>query len=263
MRVWILPTLCLVLIAGLGYLASVQAGEIERLTGLIEGSGPSSGQQSEAGPAGESRGMAARIEHLESEVSSLRSRLNRAELALRSPDDGAWGTEGLHGERRTGSGSGPGEDENRLEYTILELLDSEKGGVRERLRSVIREEREALREERRKEREQRWLERTEGVLDQLADEAGLSEAVRQGILALLQDEWDEIREVFRAARAEGSFDEPREKALGVRRATDVRVRQMVDDEQYEAYREMRESELTRPFGRVSGRPGRERAGPRQ
>jgi hypothetical protein len=263
MRSWILPIVGLALIAGLAYAVRVQATEIQRLTGLIEGK-PSSTAKTPAGTGdAPGEGMAARIEQLENEVTSLRSRLGRAEITLRWLDDGDLETGATGGNGRGKAAGVSGANEDDVEGAVLGLLDSQDGEVREKLRKVIEEEREAVREQHQKEREQRWQQRTEGLLDQLADEAGLGEEARQGIVDLLQQERERMREIFQQARSGGSPAEAHEKAQQARQQTDERVKEMVDAQQYDAYRKMRESQMSRRFGGPPGPPPGDRGGPPQ
>lgn len=135
----------------------------------------------------------------------------------------------------------------------VESFDIDDPEVRMKLRNVIAEERESAREERRnrtlERREEAIRERVRGV----ADEAGFDHTTATQVEDILVVELAEISELFRKAREDGSWRDARDQISTVRRASDEQARALMNDEEYEAYEEMRNEELER-WGR--GRRGR-------
>lgn len=124
-------------------------------------------------------------------------------------------------------------------------FDAQDPAVRGQLREVIQEEQEVMRAERRQERQQRREQRLRQQVNDLAERAGMESDVTEQLTDLLVVEQVEAMEVFRQAREDFGWDEAREKVTALRTETDEKAKDLLDDEEYVEYQQMRQREMDR------------------
>jgi hypothetical protein len=194
--------------------------------------------------------LLARVETLEQEVAAL-----RVEVARR-PGGGARGGREGRGPRPGGGAARLGGDEEAARGIARRALDAGAGEVdlagapldpddpvfQERVGEVVRETLEDEREQRWERRRERMEARAAERLGQFASDAGLDAAQVDEVDAALTQEREEIFAMFRAAREDGSWDDARARAEGIREQTDVKVGAVLRGAQTEAWAAFREEE---------------------
>lgn len=123
---------------------------------------------------------------------------------------------------------------------LQQMVESDDPEVRERFQELVRDELDSARSERWERRQQRRTERREARLEQLRADAGLRADQLGGLQLLLEDEDEQITDLFRAAREDGSFEEARDKIRELHAATDEEIAGLLDEDQYAAWQEMRD-----------------------
>lgn len=191
----------------------------------------------------------ARVLALETEVVSLRAQLARE---LR----GGPSRRGATPASRPAGGAAMLAGDVELAKSIARRARSAEAGGRSvevdaqeplqaRVGELVREQLQEERDERWERRRQRMEERTAKRLDQLAADAGLNPSQVDELEAALILEREEIMEMFRAAREDGSFGEARTKAEAIKEATDSKVGELLDGTQRDAWDAYREEEDAR------------------
>jgi len=188
-----------------------------------------------------------RIGELESQVTSLRSRVEGRPYGNKT--DGDVG--GRRDITRAHVDAGDGAEHigfPNVENVVMEALESYNPQIRNRLKAVIEEEQDRIREETRHERRKRRDERARQQLAKLAEDADLSPTQVTFLTDRLSLERDLIAEIFREARADHSYGEASDKAQKIRAETDGEVQELLDDQQFTVYQGMREEEMNRRYG---------------
>ena len=132
---------------------------------------------------------------------------------------------------------------------VLEVLESEDPEVRERLRDVIDDELHARRELRREERREQKKAHAEKMVQDLVTSHGISSSQAESLRGLLNDEHDQIRGFFEAARQDHSWGEARDKAQDLREENDAEASELLREDAYTAWQEQRDAEIERHYGR--------------
>jgi hypothetical protein len=233
LRVWVL-TGCFVLIVGyLAYEVSEQDDRIEELERML--AVKENGRPQSKSPRGRKDSAASR---------ERSERTSANGLTRNAPASPAW----LVGAKRA-----VGSDSSSLEFG-----DDE---VSTRLREIVREEQEAMEEERAQRRRDRWESRARNRLSEVGEPVGMSESTQGEILQLWSAEFTQMRSMFREGRTAGrDFEEIRGEIRQLFEDTDAQVKSMLNEEQYSAYQEARQSMRRRgrggPPGPGGGGPGR-------
>jgi len=145
----------------------------------------------------------------------------------------------------------PAEREERTalaQNTLRNVLQSDPG-VRDELRTAVREEQDRLDEESRSRRETHLAEGRRANLEELAKKVHLSTVQVELLYDLLGAERERMLEVFRRVRENGlSTADARTEVEVIRKATDKEVDAELDDDQFSGFQEMR------PVYRVGGPP---------
>ena len=170
----------------------------------------------------------------------LRKRLTLVESRLRwvvqrlekeGPRGVDYGEDALHGE--------PEIEIAELQSNVDALLAAEVMKSPEalgRLREVIREEQTTARTQRWEERSERRKEIENDELRLMSVAADFSDRQLEEIVGWIDGERDTVRVYYQAAhRGESSFSQARDQARQQREATDQRVREVLDDTQFESY----------------------------
>jgi hypothetical protein len=132
--------------------------------------------------------------------------------------------------------------------TLRNVLQSDPG-VRDQLRTAVREEQDRLDEESRSRWETSLAEGRRASLEELATQVHLSSVQVELLYDLLGTEREKMLEVFRRVREDGlSIAAARAQVELIRKATDKEVDAELDDDQFSGYEEMR------PVYRVGGPP---------
>ena len=132
---------------------------------------------------------------------------------------------------------------------VLEVLESENPEVRERLRDVIDDELHARREQRREERREQKKANAEQMVQDLVTNHEISSDQADSLRGLLNDEHDQIRGFFEAARQDHSWGEARDKAQDLREENDAEASELLSQDAYSAWQEQRDAEIERHYGR--------------
>jgi hypothetical protein len=178
-----------------------------------------------------------RVAQLESEVDQLRRQLKVISMRSGAPGAFAEGPEGILGD--------PQGDP--------EFQDS--------VRDIVADEREREREAEMDRRRERFQQRSEELLDDLVAQANISGQQREKISTLWTEERDQMFSMFMEARdGERDFGDVRKAARSTRESTDEQAKNLLSDEQYEVYSEMRPRGPGGWGGRGGGR-GQGRGGP--
>ena len=120
-----------------------------------------------------------------------------------------------------------------------EVLDSPE--VLNRLRDVIREEQDSAQENRWNQRWERRKQLEHEELKKLAGELQFSDRQTDEVTSVMATERDEVRAFFQAARkGSSSFPQARDLAVQRRTQTDEAMRDILDDDQFEAYTKWRD-----------------------
>jgi len=195
-----------------------------------------------------------KVQALESDLRLLRRELDQArDEGLGRPPGAAHAT-AAPGKPAIGNLM-PGAPEEETREAVIDALASPDPEVRQRLRAVLQEEHERMRDERFDEHMARSKARSMERLNRLASEASLSATQVREVAGFLDTESEQLRGIFREARRDHSFGEARDQAEQLRAQTDQQVKDVLEEEQFQAYQSMRAEEGER-FGR--GRRGRER-----
>jgi len=132
-----------------------------------------------------------------------------------------------------------------LRDALVEVLEAQDPELQDRLRAVVKDQRELERDSRREKRQTRWEEDTLSRLGTLSQQVGLDQSQQDSLFAILSRARDLTGEAFRAAREDHSFGEAREKASSLRQEADGEARELLSDKQYAAYEQMRDEEMDR------------------
>ena len=125
--------------------------------------------------------------------------------------------------------------------------------VREAVQGMVKEGLDIEREERHLRRTTRMKERAREEVMEFAREAGLSREVTEQLTEYVVAEREEMMQLRRASRDEGSSrEEARQKMTALRARTDQEVATLLDDEAYALYERERAEEAAR-FERGRGR----------
>ena len=231
--------------AAVGYKLWRQDRQIDRMTPLVVGSSPT-GPSTEYTPVPDRTDLMGRIGELESQVTSLRSRVEGRPYGNKTDAD-------VGGRRditraHVDAGNEAEHSFQNVENVVMEALESYNPEIRNRLKAVIQEEQDRIREETRQERRRRRDERAKEQLAKLAQDADLSPTQVTFLTDRLSLERDLISEIFREARADHSYGEASDKAQKIRAETDGEVQELLDDQQFTVYQAMREEEMNRRYG---------------
>ena len=101
---------------------------------------------------------------------------------------------------------------------------------------------------------ERYIAATEARLAELTGPAALTPQQRQAVLDIVLANRDQIIDLMRNADTAESFAGARAKVQQLREESDARVKQLLNEAQYEGYKET----VDRDFGRGMGGPGRRR-----
>ena len=188
----------------------------------------------------------ARVAALENEVRRLEARLKRLQRQSRGRAAG-----------RSGAGSGSesleeivaaAEQAARAELgespVSAEAIESD-GAVRESLGRVVREEMQTAREERFERRANRRAERRAEMVREFAAEQGLSDEAEETLTAAMDQENEQVMELFREAREDGSWRSARAASEALRAETDEQLAQVLNEEQLEAWQALRQEGSSR------------------
>ncbi len=193
--------------------------------------------------------LAARVASLEQEVEQLRAEVRRLReldapasgapaMALRGPGPGAGAVLGSV-EALARPGGDPGSRAEPAE-ALRRIMESGDPEAREALQALVRDELDLARGERWERRMQRRAERQQAQIEQLTVDHQLSGDQVARLEELMEDEQEQIGDLFRAAREDGSFDGARQQARELRQETDETVRDLLDEEQFAGWQEMRD-----------------------
>jgi hypothetical protein len=126
--------------------------------------------------------------------------------------------------------------------------DGEEGEASEEfLEEVGRMVRDEMKQAREEAMERRAEHRAQRRADMVADfvaEHSLDAEHKSRLTELMLVEAEQITELFRAAREDGSWHEARDEAHALREDTDGVIAELLDDEEMEAWREAREENST-------------------
>lgn len=189
--------------------------------------------------------LEARVLALEQEVEQLRAEVRRlgGELSTSGRTPGALA---LRGSTAPTIEARPPVALERAQVggqeALRRIIDSDDPQVREQFQSLVRDELDVAREERWERRMQRRTERRSAQLERLAADVQLGGDQLAALQGLLEDESEQISDLFRAAREDMSFDEARTAARELREATDEEVGGLLSEEQYSAWQAMRQEE---------------------
>jgi hypothetical protein len=144
------------------------------------------------------------------------------------------------------------EEIERVESAVLSLLESERPVLREKLRAAVAEQRDALDQEQQEQRRERWIARIEARLAEPTGAAALTAAQRQTILDLIVANRDQITDLMRSADSSADFTAARGTIRQLRTETDAKIRELLNDAQYKAYKESQRDEDDRRPGPPPG-----------
>lgn len=139
--------------------------------------------------------------------------------------------------------------------TVLSVLETEDPEVRERLEEIFDGQRDRMREERIGRRRARIEERAKERFEGFSAAANLTSTQAEEIEPMLEEERDQISDVFRSAR-EGDIDrrDAREQIGVIRSATDEEAKAVLEPEQQAEYDKMRQEEIAEFMRRRRGPP---------
>jgi hypothetical protein len=123
--------------------------------------------------------------------------------------------------------------------------------VREKLGEIIREEMVTAREEEMDRRMQRRIERREAMVEEFSENQSLDAEQTAFLTEVMLKEHDQIADLFRLAREDGSWRSARREAREIREESDQSLSEMLTEEQMEAWSEAREE--SRPGGASRGK----------
>lgn len=210
-------------VVGVGAAGWILLGEGED-DGIAEGGQVDAPQKGKQSHAKNSRGegfrdgdLEDRVAELESEVADLRRQLRVVSMRTGAPAALSEGPDSVIG--------GP------------ELADPE---FQDSVREIVADEREREREAEMDRRRERSQQRTAELLDELVTKANINPQQREKIDSLWTEERDQMFSMFIEARnGERDFREVRQAARGMRESTDQQAREVLSEEQYAVYEEMR------------------------
>lgn len=201
---------------------------------------PGTSTTSTAAGGGETEAeLTKRVVELEAELSALESKLGVPVKRRRAtpPSDDEWdrimekAVAAADGQQDTAQGS------NGTSSTP-DFEDNPE--ARERVGQVVREEMEAAREERFERRFERHAERRTEMVENFSSAQGLDGATQARLQELMMVEHEQIADLFRQAREDGTWHEARDEARGVREDTDEAISGVLDEDQMEAWTTERE-----------------------
>jgi hypothetical protein len=106
---------------------------------------------------------------------------------------------------------------------------------------LVRDEMTLAREEARERRGQQRAERRAAMVENFAAKHLLGAEDKGRLSDLMAQEQEEISDLFRQAREDGSWHEARDEAAVVRDETDEALGEILDEEQMESWKEARDS----------------------
>jgi hypothetical protein len=112
--------------------------------------------------------------------------------------------------------------------------------VREKLGEIIREEMMTAREEAMDRRMQRRIERREAMVEEFSENQSLDAEQTAFLTEVMLKEQDQIADLFRLAREDGSWRSARREAREIRDESNQSLSEMLTEEQMEAWSEARE-----------------------
>lgn len=183
-----------------------------------------------------------RIQRLESRVSQLDQEVRIA--AALGDRNGAASQPSAEGKEQRDKAVGRAADSRTA---VLDTLESSDPQIRDRLKTVVREEQERLLEERREVRDERLADRTRERISALAARLSLSDAKVDLVSDALDAERAKISELFRQASEDFDLPHARLEAKRIRDATDAQMKASLGDDEFAAYMEMRAEDRAR-FG---------------
>lgn len=237
----LLAVLSLVLFMKVGSLA-------ERLEALEARPTPAPPPAQDAPPDGAP--VLERLAWLEGEVARLKyQRPAGGPPSAGLPKGHLPGNTGAPPPRAVLTGSGDAAD------VVAQALDSDDPVVRDKLAEVFREEQQRLEQERDDRRMDHRLERLKAQITEFSERVGLSAQDTVWLTDRLSAESYEIRDMWRAARENGTWHETRDKMTEVRERTETEVKDVLDEDAYAEFEKMREEEVARfrGFGRGARR----------
>jgi hypothetical protein len=214
-------------------LSSSVAAAVALLVSLLSqgGSGPIGATDMEA-----SEGITLRVAELEQEVASLEALLKKRHKRRGAPDKGAgnsWDSVveravAAAESREQGAASPGGED-----------LD-DNPDLREKVGRVVREELAQEREQRFEQRFERHAERRATMVANFSADQGLGAESEARLSQLMLAEHEQIADLFRQAREDGTWHEARDEASELKDETDEVLKDLLDEEQLDAWKVVRE-----------------------
>jgi hypothetical protein len=227
--------------AGLFFTSMSQGKRIAELEAAM-------GKKSPSGSGTEEKGAVTAFneKELESRVARLESQLLKAQVALRLAAE-----KGSDEELKKLVAAATDPSAQAGSGNVLDALESDDPEVRDRIKAVIREEQAMLREEERELRQLRRAERIDQKFDEFSTRVNLSEQQNKALSDLLSSEREKIRELRRKGREGDNGIDVRKEAQQLRSENDAKVKELLDDDQYEEFSKVREE---RGFG--GGRQGR-------
>lgn len=197
------------------------------------------------------------IDRLQAELATLRGADVDEFPATRSGDAGAERAVGLARPselesptpRARSASTGAGNGAPSAHEALVEALSSEDPAVRARVRELVDELAAERRDERRERRQERWEERTLERIDLLAERVSLTRNEQDALYAILATMRDRTGELLREGRQSGEPGRVRDRVRQVREEANAEVRQLLDDEQYAAYEQLRVEDRARRRGR--------------
>ena len=183
----------------------------------------------------------ARVAALENEVRRLEARLKRIQRQGHGASAGQRGsgsrTETL--EEIVAAAEQAARAELGDSAVSAEAIESDSA-VRESLGRVVREEMQTAREERFERRANRRAERRAEMVRDFAAQQGLSNEVEETLAAAMEQENEQVMELFRAAREDGSWRAARTASEVLRAETDEQLAEVLTEEQSEAWQALRQ-----------------------
>ena len=194
-----------------------------------------------------SRELPQRVAELEQEVASLEARLKKRQGrrgAASSRSDGSW--DSLVERAVAAAESKEQEDPSPGNQDIEDNPE-----LRDKMSQVVREEMAQERAQRLEQRFERRAERQARMVANFSENQGLNAQTEARVSQLMMAEHDQIADLFRQAREDGTWHEARDEAGDLKDETDEVLRDLLDEEQLEAWKVVREENS--PHGR--GRRG--------
>ena len=192
-----------------------------------------------------SRELTQRVAGLEQEVASLEARLKKRGRrgAATSRSDDSWGS---IVERAVAAAES--REQGDVSPESEEIEDSPE--LRDKVSKVVREEMAQEREQRLEQRFERRAERQARMVANFSEDQGLDDQAGERLSQLMVAEHEQIAELFRQAREDGTWHEARDEASALKDETDEELKVLLDEDQMDAWRVVREE--SGPHGRGRG-----------